>query len=168
MEVEMCIEIPYGSDVKYEIQDGKLVCDRILHTPMNYRFNYGYIVDTLADDNDHLDAVLLSTTKFVPNCYIRVRIIGALITEDEEGMDEKILVIPVKSVDPCPGYTDIYSIEDLSPEYKEQIKFFFKFYKKLEKDKWIRVGDFVDTPTAIEIYNKACNKYTSLVELNCI
>ena len=155
----MCIEIPYGSGVKYEIQDGKLICDRVLHTPMSYPFNYGYIENTLADDGDHLDAVLLTHTVFVPNCYIKAKIIGALITEDEQGMDEKVLLVPVKSVDP--KFADINDIGDVTPEEREQVKFFFEYYKTLEKGKWIKVDDYVDAETAVEIYNKASQKYLS-------
>ena len=157
----MKIEIPFGSNVKYEFQNGRLVCDRVLHTPMQYPFNYGYLENTLADDGDHLDAVLLTDIQFVPGCHIQVKIIGALITEDEKGMDEKVLVVPISKV--YPSSAEINDISNLRPEQKEQIKFFFEYYKQLEKGKWIKVGDYVDCDKAIQIYQESVNKFNSSI-----
>jgi len=156
---EMCIEIPYGCNVKYEVQNGKLVCDRVLHTPMQYPFNYGYLTDTLADDGDNLDAVLLTQTLFVPKTHIKVKIIGALITEDEKGQDEKILVMPVESIDP--RFKDVNNLSNITSDVKEQIKFFFNYYKTLEKNKWINVKDYVDRDQAYTIYQECLVKYQS-------
>jgi len=158
--MEMIIEIPYGSNVKYEIKNGKIICDRVLHTPMSYPFSYGYLTGTLADDGDELDAVLLTNTAFVPNTHIEVRIIGALLTEDEKGGDEKIIVLPIEKVDP--RYKSIEDINDIEADLREQISFFFKYYKILEKDKWIKVNGFCDKKDAEEIYLKSLkNKLNS-------
>ena len=151
--VEMCVEIPYGSNVKYEIKNGKLICDRVLHTPMSYPFNYGYLTNTLADDNDELDAVLLTPTSFAPHTYIQVKIIGALLTEDEKGNDEKIIVVPIKKIDP--RYNEINDIADIPHDTKEQIQFFFNYYKTLEKEKWIKVDGYVGRKEAIKIYHNS-------------
>ena len=156
--VEMCVEIPYGSNVKYEIKDGKIICDRVLHTPMSYPFNYGYLTDTLADDGDELDAVLLTPTAFVPQTYIQVKIIGALLTEDEKGKDEKIIVVPVDKVDP--RYKAINDISDIAPDVREQIFFFFNYYKILEKEKWIKIDGYVEREEAIKIYHESKIKHT--------
>jgi len=156
-QAEMCVEIPFGSNVKYEIQNGKLVCDRVLHTPMQYPFSYGYLADTLADDGDNLDAVLLTQTPFFPTTHIQVKIVGALITRDEKGQDEKILVMPVDSVDP--RYNEINNLEDIASDVKEQIKFFFNYYKTLEKNKWIEVKNYVNRDRAYDIYQECLVKF---------
>lgn len=152
--VNMLIEIPYGSNVKYEIKNGVTYVDRVLHhASMIYPFNYGYIPETLADDGDELDAVLLSEVKFYPGVYIKCRIIGVLITRDEKGMDEKILLVPVSNVDPSKQH--INDITDLSEMDKNYIQHFFENYKKFEKNKWVELLGFENKEKALEIYRKS-------------
>jgi inorganic pyrophosphatase len=151
------VEIPRGSNIKYEIVGGKLICDRILHTPMNYIFNYGSFENTLAGDGDPLDVVLLSEASFYPGCYVKCKIIGVLMTKDEKGDDEKIITVPIDSVDP--QYASINDISDLPNSTLEQIKFFFKNYKSLEKNKEVTVGDFHGRADAMEILFNCENKF---------
>lgn len=148
--VLMLVEIPYGSNIKYEFKDGKLHCDRVLHSPMSYPFSYGYIPNTLAGDGDELDAVLLSDTAFHPGTYIKCKIVGVLMTVDEKGPDEKMLLVPVGAVDPY--YNDINDLGDLNKDQKEKVKFFFRYYKTLEKDKWVEIGEFGDRNVALKVY----------------
>lgn len=157
MEVTMTVEIPKGSNIKYEMKDGRLICDRVLHTPMNYIFNYGCFENTLAGDSDPLDAVLLSDNSFFPTCLINCRIIGVLITSDDKGLDEKVIVVPSNSVDP--RYENIKDISDLSQSELEQIEFFFKNYKSLEKGKKVDVGEFKNCEEAVKIYEKSVEVY---------
>lgn len=157
MEVTMTVEIPKGSNVKYEMKDGRLICDRVLHTPMNYIFNYGCFENTLAGDSDPLDAVLLSDTGFYPTCLINCRIVVVLITSDDNGLDEKIIVVPANNVDP--RYENIKDISDLSASELEQIEFFFKNYKSLEKGKNVDVGEFKNSEEAVKIYEKSVDAY---------
>jgi inorganic pyrophosphatase len=93
--VKVQIEIPQGHNVKYEIdhKTHQIICDRFLHGPFAYPFNYGYICDTISGDGDPLDAVVICNRPLLPTCIINCRIIGALITRDEKGLDEKILFI---------------------------------------------------------------------------
>jgi len=149
------VEIPRGSNIKYEIVNGKLICDRVLHTPMNYIFNYGCFEETLAGDGDPLDVALLSEASFFPGCYVKCKIIGVLMTKDEKGDDEKIIAVPIDSVDP--QYSGINDISDLPISTLEQIKFFFENYKSLEKGKKVTVGDFYDHNRAMEILSD-CKK----------
>jgi inorganic pyrophosphatase len=144
------VEIPRGSNIKYEIVGGKLICDRVLHTPMTYIFNYGCFEGTLAGDGDPLDVVLLSEASFYPGCYVKCKVIGVLMTKDEKGDDEKIIAVPIDSVDP--QYSAINDIGDLPASTVEQIKFFFKNYKSLEKGKEVFVNDFHGRDRAMEIY----------------
>lgn len=157
-EALMTVEIPRGSNIKYEIKDGKLICDRILHTPMNYLCNYGCFEGTLAGDGDPLDVCLLmDNTALHPGCYIKVRIVGVLITEDEKGMDEKIIVVPVDEVDPT--YSDVRDLKHIPNSTLNQLKFFFEKYKSLEKNKEVKVTGFEPRDVAWKIYQESVEKY---------
>lgn len=144
------IEISYGTNVKYEITDHKLICDRFLHGPFLFPFNYGYIVDTLAGDGDPLDAVVLTNRNLLPFCYIDCKIIGALIMEDEKGIDEKIILIPHESIDPYSKH--IKSIYDIDVHTLNEIEYFFEHYKDLEPNKYSVIKQFVDYDIALNIY----------------
>ncbi len=157
--VQVQIEIPYGNNVKYEIDHhtGNLVCDRFLHGPFAYPFNYGYILNTLGGDGDPLDAVVICKRTLLPTCLINCKIIGALITSDENGKDEKILLVPDEKVDPY--NKNITNYTDLDSHTLDEIKYFFEHYKDLEKGKFIDVNEFVDSNNAYEIYlNSKLNK----------
>ena len=98
--VTATIEIPYQSNVKYEIcPDGKIKVDRILSTSMVYPGNYGYIDNTLSEDGDPLDILIINQTPFYPGTVVECRIVGVLETSDENGGDEKIIAVPSSSVD---------------------------------------------------------------------
>lgn len=101
-EVDVIIEIAKGGHIKYEYDKERnmLVCDRILHTPMKYPFNYGFIPNTLSEDGDPLDVVVLMDDELVPGCMIRCKILGYLDTKDDAGNDPKIIVCPIGKVDP--------------------------------------------------------------------
>ena len=97
-EINVLIEIPQGGvPVKYELDkvSGALFVNRFLHTAMYYPANYGFIPNTLSEDGDPCDALALSQVPVVPGAVIRCRPIGALLMEDEHGVDEKILAVPV-------------------------------------------------------------------------
>lgn len=159
-EKYVLIEIPKGSNVKYEIKNDKLICDRILHTPVNYIFNYGCFKHTLANDGDPLDVVVITDSVFFPGCYVLCKIIGVLITDDEKGRDEKIITVPANSIDP--DYSNYNDISDLPISSLNKIKFFFENYKKLEKDKNVRVGEFFSKKIALNFYNQYKEKYMEL------
>ena len=131
---DIIIEIPYNSFVKYEYDPEirGIRCDRILHTAMAYPGNYGYIPNTKAGDGDPLDVLLISEYALYPMTTIKVNIIGALLTEDEKGMDEKLIAIPIEKVDP--NYKRGTDIEDLPVNTLSKIKHFFNHYKDMEKN----------------------------------
>ena len=153
--VKVQIEIPQGQNVKYEIdhETNELVCDRFLHGPFAYPFNYGYITHTLGGDGDPLDAVVICDRSLLPTCTIRCKIIGALITNDEKGKDEKIILVPDDKIDPY--NKKINNITDLDDHTLDEIKYFFTHYKDLEQGKFINVEEFVSVDVAYEIYNKS-------------
>jgi inorganic pyrophosphatase len=157
-DVTVFVEIAKGSNIKYEYDEEKkaLVCDRILHTPFRYIFNYGFIPETLSPDNDPIDAVIITDHILVPGCYIRCKIIGCLETSDCEGIDPKLILCPIKKIDPT--YDNINDLNDLSPFTLEQIKYFFSHYKDLE-NKVVNIGNFVERDIAIKIYLDSIENY---------
>ncbi len=152
-KINAVIEIPYGSNIKYEIDkaSGALCVDRVLYGAMFYPANYGFVPNTLADDGDPAD-VLVAAGSVIP-----CRLIGVLMMEDENGMDEKLLAVPVSKIDP--RYEGIKSISDLPKATLDKIKNFFETYKLLEPNKWVKVKDFASAAEAEKILDKAIKAY---------
>ena len=149
--VDVFIEISKNSHIKYEYDPvlKSLVCDRILHTPFKYEFNYGFIPNTLSLDGDPLDVVVVMEDELVPGSYIKCKFLGVLETQDDEGIDPKIIMCPCEKVDPT--YNHYKSIKDLPSLTREKIHYFFSHYKDLENKKVI-VGNWLDNNDAIKIY----------------
>ena len=146
--INVQIEIPYGSNVKYEIEDGKLCVDRILSTSMNYPGNYGYIPKTLADDGDPIDVLVINQQPLFPTCYVECKVLGMLVTEDEKGFDQKVIAIPKDSIDNAQSH--INDIKDLNETILDMIRNFFSNYKANEADKWVKVYEYEDSKTTLE------------------
>jgi inorganic pyrophosphatase len=139
--LNVIIEVPVGGEpVKYEFDkaSGALFVDRILHTPMRYPANYGFVPHTLSPDGDPLDALVIARSPFVPGSVVRVRPIAVLNLEDEHGGDEKLICVPDDKT--FPYYRDVAEKSDLPEIVLQQIEHFFTHYKDLEKEKWVRVG----------------------------
>jgi len=147
-DINVVIEIPQGSAVKYEIdkESGALMVDRFLFTPMAYPAAYGFIPGTLAEDGDPADALVLVPTAVVPGAVIRARPIGVLLMEDEAGIDEKIICVPHDKIHPY--HTEVSRIEDLPAITRDEIRHFFEHYKDLEKGKWVKVTGWGDREAA--------------------
>lgn len=148
-DVHAVIEIPLGGvPVKYELdkESGALFVDRFLHTAMFYPGNYGFIPQTLSADGDPCDVLVVGQVPVVPGAVIRCRPVGVLIMEDEAGMDEKVLAVPVDQLHPF--YTGITSYTELPKVLLEQIAHFFQHYKDLEKGKWVTIVKWQDTADA--------------------
>lgn len=151
-DINVVIEIPMNSDpIKYEVDkdSGIIFVDRFIQTPMYYPANYGFIPNTLADDKDPLDVLVLTRFSLIPGCVINAVPVGVLIMEDEKGMDEKIIAVPHYKCDPL--YSKIKNISDISDILKSQIKHFFERYKDLEAGKWVKVKEFESVERAKEI-----------------
>lgn len=158
-EVDVIIEISKGSHIKYEYDKERntIICDRILHTPMKYPFNYGFISNTLSEDGDPLDVVVLMEDELVPGCIIKCTILGYLDTKDDAGNDPKIIVRPVTKVDPT--LDKVNDIFDMLPNHNlNKIKYFFEHYKDLE-NKSVTVGNFYNKDQAIQIYYDSKNRF---------
>jgi len=158
--VDVIIEIEKGGHIKYEYDKEKsaIVCDRILHTPFKYPFNYGFIPNTLSEDNDPIDVVVLTDNELIPGCYIKCKILGYLETKDDAGNDPKLIVSPIDKIDPM--WENIESIfsKKIGNHILEKIKYFFKHYKDLE-NKNVTVGDFHGKDESVEIYNQSFYRF---------
>jgi inorganic pyrophosphatase len=158
-EVNVVIEIPQGSvPIKYEVDklSGALFVDRFLHTPMVYPANYGFIPETLCEDGDPCDVLVISQVPVVPLAVIRCRPIGGLIMRDERGPDEKIIAVPTDGLNPY--YTNVRNLDDLPTILHEQIAHFFSHYKDLEEGKWIEVSRWMEPPAAREYIERALSR----------
>jgi inorganic pyrophosphatase len=152
-EINVIIEVPLGGEpIKYEIDkaSGALFVDRFLYTPMRYPGNYGFVPHTLCGDGDPLDALMLNSRPLVPGAVVRCRPVGVLFMEDEHGVDEKILAVPVHKLTAM--YDNVRDIGDVPPIQIERVKHFFNHYKDLEPNKWVkidRVGNVADARRVI-------------------
>ena len=153
-EIKVVIEIPYMSNVKYELdEENNLHVDRVLNTSMYYPGNYGYIPNTLAEDGDAVDVLIINNTPFVPNSHIKCRVVGMLITEDEKGMDQKVLAVPNHKIENT--FEQIKDIDDVNENMLNMIKNFYENYKSNEKGKWVKVSDFQSKEKTIEFIKKS-------------
>jgi inorganic pyrophosphatase len=151
-DVNVIIEIPLGGNpVKYEMDkaSGAMFVDRFLHTAMYYPCNYGFIPHTLSDDGDAVDAAVMGQIPVTPGCVIRCRPVGVLMMEDESGIDEKIICVPVDKLHPY--YTNVGSYRDLRQVQLDQIEHFFTHYKDLEKGKWSKTRGWGEAEEAMDL-----------------
>ena len=158
-KIDVIVEVPYKSSLKYEMDNGKLRLDRILSCSMCYPGNYGFIENTLAEDGDTLDALIINDYDILPGTVVECKILGALIMTDEKGLDEKIIVVPSDNVDTT--YSDINELNDLGDDTLEKIRHFFENYKTIDKNKWVKVNEFIDSENAISLINKYKTKFLS-------
>lgn len=148
-DIYVVIEIPANSSpVKYEIDKDAdaLFVDRFMASPMFYPANYGYINNTLADDGDALDVLVVTPYPVVPGSVIRCRPVGVLNMTDEAGEDAKLLAVPHEKL--TQAYNGVQDITDLPEMLRNQIKEFFENYKNLEKGKWVKVESWEGVASA--------------------
>ncbi len=162
-EVNVIIEIPANSPpVKYELDkdSNALFVDRFISTPMFYPCNYGFIPNTLSDDGDPADVLVITPYPLVHNCVIKCRPIGVLKMSDESGQDAKILAVPYDKL--STQYRHIKDIDQVDALLKDQIEHFFTHYKDLEADKWVKIDGWEGVESAkaeiIDAFNNANQK----------
>lgn len=151
------IENPKGTSNKYELdkETGKIMLDRALYSSVFWPFEYGFIENTLSEDGDPLDVVVLVNEPTFPGCVIPSKIIGMLDMEDESGIDYKIIAVPDDKIDP--RFKHINSMDDLTEHQKKEIQEFFETYKRLEPNKWVKVVGFKSKEEAEKIIEQ-CKK----------
>ncbi len=159
-DIYVAIEIPANSSpIKYEIDKDMdaLLVDRFMATPMFYPANYGYINNTLADDGDALDVLVITPYPVAPGAVIRARPVGVLKMSDEAGGDEKLLAVPHEKLTQL--YNDIQDIDDVPQLLRDQIAHFFENYKDLEKGKWVKVEGWENADAARAAIVKSAAAY---------
>jgi inorganic pyrophosphatase len=154
-KVNVVIEIPRGSDVKYEIDEktGYVFVDRFLYTSTHYPFNYGFIPQTKGDDGDPLDALVITEEPVYPMSVIRARPIGVLTMRDEGGPDAKLVTVPERHIDPI--YSQVDTIMQIPEFTRKQIEHFFSHYKESEPNKYVKIGKWQDAQFAKDLITKA-------------
>ncbi|MEH6625003.1 MAG: inorganic diphosphatase [Motiliproteus sp.] len=148
-DINVIIEIPANSSpVKYEIDKDSdaIFVDRFMAAPMFYPANYGYVNETLADDGDALDVLVVTPYPVITGSVIRCRAVGILNMTDEAGEDAKLVAVPHEKLTQL--YNDVHDINDLPAILLDQIKHFFENYKTLEKGKWVKVEGWSDAAAA--------------------
>jgi inorganic pyrophosphatase len=139
-DIYVVIEIPANhAPIKYEIDKDAdaLFVDRFVGTAMFYPANYGYIPNTLSEDGDPLDVLVVTPHPVVPGAVIRSRPVGMLMMEDESGIDAKLIAVPHDKLSPL--YTSVKEHSDLPELLLRQIEHFFTHYKDLEPGKWVKI-----------------------------
>ena len=158
-KVNVIIEVPLNSSIKYEVDkdSGIVEVDRMMYSAMSYPANYGFVPNTLSDDGDPADVLVITDAVLAPGCLIKSKLIGVLIMEDESGLDEKLIAVPVAKLDPL--MANINSLEDLPEHLLKKIKNFFETYKMLEPNKWVKVKEFKGVKEAQDILEKAIQNF---------
>lgn len=153
-KIQVYIEIEKSSNIKYEYDKSKkeLVVDRILDEQFVYPYAYGFIPNTIADDQDELDVLIISDKEIKNDNYYDVYIVGTLVMEDEKGMDEKILAVFEED------YDSINDINNIPNSVKDEIHYFFSNYKKNTSGKWSNVIGFINKELSIQLYKKSIIK----------
>lgn len=155
--MNVIIEIPRGSQNKYEIdkKTGMIALDRVLHTAQTYPFDYGFVPQTLWDDSDALDVVLLTTVPLFPGVLVHARPVAVLPMVDGGEADEKIIAVPADD----PRFADIADLADLNKHQLKEIAHFFVTYKKLQ-NKEVSVGEYKGRAEAEAAFERARKLYT--------
>jgi inorganic pyrophosphatase len=145
-EINVVIEIPKDSNLKYEMdsENGEIYVDRVLSPAMFYPLNYGFIPKTressgINGDSDPIDVFILGNYSLNPKSVIRCRPIGILLTEDQAGVDSKIIAVPLTKIDPA--FSTVEDIDDVPKYLKMQLKHFIEHHKDLEekKGKYVKI-----------------------------
>lgn len=148
-DLNVVIEIPAHADpVKYEVDKdtGAVMVDRFMNTAMFYPCNYGYVPDTLSDDGDPIDVLVVTPHPLISGTVIRCRPVGVLNMSDEAGEDQKLLAVPVDKLTSL--YSKVQETSDLPELLIRQIEHFFAHYKDLEEGKWVKIEGWGDTAEA--------------------
>jgi len=159
--VNVIIEVIGGSRDKYEYEPDweVFVLDRVIYSSTVFPVDYGFVPQTWYDDNDPLDAMVLSYEPLEVGCLVKARTIGVLVLEDEEGEDPKILTIPVGD----PRFDGLKDVNDLHPARLREIQDFFEFYKRLEPSKWVKVKGWRNASEARRIVDYSIKSYNEKI-----
>ena len=154
--VNSIIEIPKGSRAKYEIDkdSGLIKLDRVIYASMYYPLNYGFIPQTLGEDHDPLDIVVLTQVTVVPRCLIPSKVIGVMRMIDKGEADDKIIAVAMQDV----SVSHIQDVKDMPEYFRAELKHFFENYKTLENKKVV-VDEFESRDKAMQIIQDSISLY---------
>ncbi len=163
--INVVIEIPAFSDpVKYEVDkySGALTVDRFMGTAMQYPSNYGYIPQSLSEDGDPVDVMVITPAPLLSGCVVKCRPIGVLQMTDEAGPDPKLLAVPVPEL--TPYYNHVVSYRDIQPDKLAKISHFFEHYKDLEEGKWVKLDGWAGVDEAKREISDSIERYEKLIK----
>jgi inorganic pyrophosphatase len=154
--IDVFVEVPKGSRNKYEYDSevGAFRLDRMLFSAVHYPGDYGYIPDTLAEDGDELDALVILGEPTFPGCLITARVVGVMHMTDEKGPDAKIVAVPQGD----PRWTMIHELEDVPDHMTDEILHFFSIYKDLEEKK-VSIEGWADRQAALDEVRTSRERY---------
>ncbi len=154
--IDVFVEVPMGSRNKYEYdhETGRFELDRMLFSAVHYPGDYGFIPETLAEDGDPLDALVVLGEPTFPGCYIPSRVVGIMYMRDEEGPDEKILAVPQSD----PRWKHIQQLKDVPDHILNEVQHFFSIYKDLEQ-KFSRVEGWSEKEDALGLLEECRRRY---------
>jgi inorganic pyrophosphatase len=154
--VNAVIEIPEGSRAKYEVdkETGLLKLDRVIYSSFHYPINYGFIPQTLGQDNDPLDILVICSESIQPLCLVEANVIGNMQMIDQGQEDDKIIAVAAND----PSVNHIKSADELPQHFIAKLRNYFEQYKVLENKKVI-IDNFQDKETAKKIITSAITFY---------
>ena len=158
-EFNVIIECPKGTKNKYEIdkETGLIMLDRAMKTSQDYPFDYGFAPQTLWEDGDALDVVVLTTYPLYPGILLKVRPVGIMHMIDCGDSDDKVIAVPAND----PRWDDVVDLEDVNKHTIKEMQHFFETYKTIEKGKVVSIGGFEGKKQAIEAVEKSIELYKS-------
>ena len=154
--VRCLVEIPKGSRNKYEYDEalGGIKLDRFLFSSVVFPADYGFIPDTLAEDGDALDAMVLVGERTFPGCVIEVRPIAVLHMTDDRGQDDKIICVPFED----PHWSGLETLDDIPPQLRTEVEHFFSIYKQPEGIE-VEMQGFEDCDAALALIEAARERH---------
>lgn len=161
-DINVVIEISAnGLPVKYEMDkdSGLLMVDRFMPTAMHYPCNYGFVPNTLSHDGDPVDVLVMTPFPVQAGSLMRCRALGVLQMTDESGEDYKVLALPIEKA--CIHYAHMKELSDIPDVFLKSVAHFFENYKKLEPNKWVKIGDWLDKDAAAKEINDSVVRYKS-------
>lgn len=161
-EINVVIEIPmHGGPVKYEVDKDTnvLTVDRLMQTAMYYPANYGYMPQSLGEDGDPVDVMVVTPIPLICGSVITVRPVGMLQMRDESGKDAKIVAVPVSKITKL--YDHIKNYDDLDASLIAAIEHFFNHYKDLEKGKWVEISGWEPVQAAFDEITNSIKRFES-------
>lgn len=155
-EMNVIIEIPKFSKNKYEIDKntGIIALDRVMHTAQDYPFDYGFVPQTLFDDGDALDVVLITTYPLAPGIMVKARPVAIMEMIDDGDRDDKIIAVPVED----PRFDEVKDLTDLNKHFIKETSHFFETYKKVQ-NKEVSIGEWHGADQAKAAFVKSCEAY---------